>query len=154
SGTRSAPGTAWSRRTGIHALPEAVVSAETQDALEQSQIPLPVRGAHARDAAREGQAHGQSRGAVARAERRAFSRPGGARVASGRLGGTMSSRSPAVAGRFYPATPAVLRADVSSYLVPQQERVRAIGCITPHAGYIYSGRVAGAVFSRVEIPAR
>ena len=66
----------------------------------------------------------------------------------------MSSRSPAVAGRFYPATPAVLRADVSSYLVPQQERVRAIGCITPHAGYIYSGRVAGAVFSRVEIPAR
>lgn len=63
-------------------------------------------------------------------------------------------RQPAVAGRFYPADPAVLREDVNSYLSPEQERVPAIGCITPHAGYIYSGPVAGAVFSRIEIPER
>jgi hypothetical protein len=63
-------------------------------------------------------------------------------------------RQPAVAGRFYPADSAVLRADVKSYLSPQQERIRAIGCIAPHAGYIYSGQVAGAVFSRIEIPQR
>jgi AmmeMemoRadiSam system protein B len=69
-----------------------------------------------------------------------------------------SVREPAVAGRFYPGDAAKLRADVASYLssqeTPQQERVRAIGCIVPHAGYIYSGRVAGAVFARIEIPPR
>ncbi len=61
-------------------------------------------------------------------------------------------REPAVAGRFYPASSAELRDDVLSYLSPQKERVRAIGCMAPHAGYIYSGQVAGAVFSRIEIP--
>jgi AmmeMemoRadiSam system protein B len=66
-----------------------------------------------------------------------------------------SVREPAVAGRFYQADAAKLRADVDSYLslkAPQQERMHAIGCIAPHAGYIYSGRTAGAVFSRIEIP--
>jgi AmmeMemoRadiSam system protein B len=68
----------------------------------------------------------------------------------------VSVREPAVADRFYPGDAAKLRADVASYLsspgAPQQERVHAIGCIVPHAGYIYSGHVAGAVFSRIEIP--
>ena len=64
------------------------------------------------------------------------------------------ARPAAVAGRFYPADPAVLRADVNSYLSPLRESIRAIGCLVPHAGYIYSGQVAGAVFSRVEIPQR
>jgi len=63
-------------------------------------------------------------------------------------------RHSAVAGRFYPADPAVLRADVTSYLSPPQHQVRAIGCMAPHAGYMYSGQVAGAVFSRVNIPER
>jgi AmmeMemoRadiSam system protein B len=31
-------------------------------------------------------------------------------------------------------------------------RIAAIGCVAPHAGYIYSGGVAGAVYSRLEIP--
>ena len=61
-------------------------------------------------------------------------------------------RQPAVAGRFYPDDPAALAADVASYLSPEQQRMKAIGCIAPHAGYVYSGRVAGAVFARVEIP--
>ena len=63
-------------------------------------------------------------------------------------------REPAVAGRFYPASPVALRKDVNSYLSAQEERdrVSAIGCIAPHAGYIYSGQVAGAVFSRLRIP--
>lgn len=63
-------------------------------------------------------------------------------------------RKAAVAGRFYPADPAVLRADLESYLSPQGERASAIACMVPHAGYMYSGRVAGAVFSRLEIPER
>ena len=63
-----------------------------------------------------------------------------------------SLREPAVSGRFYPAKPSVLRAAVDSYLTPPQTLVSAIGCIVPHAGYVYSGQVAGAVFSRLQIP--
>jgi AmmeMemoRadiSam system protein B len=33
-------------------------------------------------------------------------------------------------------------------------RISAIGCVAPHAGYIYSGGVAGAVYSRLDIPKR
>jgi AmmeMemoRadiSam system protein B len=66
-------------------------------------------------------------------------------------------REPAVAGRFYPADPERLRADIDSFLSPSQDSpsqktISAIGCIVPHAGYMYSGPVAGAVFSRLEIP--
>jgi MEMO1 family protein len=63
-------------------------------------------------------------------------------------------RHAAVAGRFYSRDPEVLREEVRSYLspAPQPQPVRAVGCIVPHAGYIYSGQVAGAVFARLEIP--
>ena len=63
-------------------------------------------------------------------------------------------REPAVAGRFYPADAATLRDDLRSYLSPPGPLIHAIGCIAPHAGYIYSGGVAGAVFSSIEIPSR
>jgi AmmeMemoRadiSam system protein B len=63
-------------------------------------------------------------------------------------------RPPAVAGRFYPQNPKVLLADVQSYLSPEQHPVSALGCIVPHAGYMYSGHVAGAVFARLDIPRR
>ena len=63
-------------------------------------------------------------------------------------------RPPAVAGRFYPRDPDDLRADVESYFPPQQQTVQAIGCVVPHAGYIYSGHVAGAVYARLEVPQR
>jgi AmmeMemoRadiSam system protein B len=61
-------------------------------------------------------------------------------------------RQPAVAGRFYPRDPNVLRADVNSYLISREARVPALGCVVPHAGYMYSGHVAGAVFARLQIP--
>jgi MEMO1 family protein len=65
-------------------------------------------------------------------------------------------RHPAVAGRFYPGNPDSLRREAESYLsqpsFAEEAPVRAIGCIAPHAGYMYSGHVAGAVFSSVEIP--
>lgn len=68
---------------------------------------------------------------------------------------TSTLRHPAVAGRFYPGNPEDLRAEAGSYLSQTQtEPVRAIGCIAPHAGYMYSGHVAGAVFARIEIPRR
>src|SRR5579862_9571515 len=63
-------------------------------------------------------------------------------------------RHSAVAGRFYPAEPTSLIQDLESYLSPPESSNPAIGCIVPHAGYIYSGPVAGAVYSNVEIPQR
>ena len=67
-------------------------------------------------------------------------------------------RHPAVAGRFYPGDPDDLRAETFAYLSQassaNQAPVRALGCIAPHAGYMYSGHVAGAVFARVEVPKR
>lgn len=63
-------------------------------------------------------------------------------------------RPPAVAGRFYPADPDSLLADVNSYLSPLEEPVAALGCIVPHAGYMYSGHVAGAVYARLVLPHR
>jgi len=63
-------------------------------------------------------------------------------------------REPAVAGRFYPADANVLSSDLQSYLSPPQKLISAIACMVPHAGYIYSGAVAGAVFSRIAAPSR
>jgi AmmeMemoRadiSam system protein B len=63
-------------------------------------------------------------------------------------------RHPAVAGRFYPRDRDTLIADVQSYISPREETVGALGCVVPHAGYIYSGHVAGAVYARLHIPKR
>ena len=64
-------------------------------------------------------------------------------------------RPPAVAGRFYPAEPAALTQQIDSFLEKQPpEKLRARGCVVPHAGYMYSGPVAGAVYERLELPAR
>ena len=71
-------------------------------------------------------------------------------------------RYPAVAGRFYPADPQLLHSEVRTYLsqtsapqsqtTSQHDPIRALGCIAPHAGYMYSGHVAGAVFAELQIP--
>ena len=63
-------------------------------------------------------------------------------------------RPPAVAGRFYPGNPSALSAMLDAFMNFPAERQHAFGIVVPHAGYIYSGRVAAAVYSRVEIPAR
>jgi AmmeMemoRadiSam system protein B len=66
----------------------------------------------------------------------------------------LTIRHPAVAGRFYPRDPDQLRADVESFSPPQKPTVAALGCIVPHAGYMYSGHVAGAVYARLDFPQR
>ncbi len=64
----------------------------------------------------------------------------------------MSLRAPAVAGTFYPARPEELRRAVADAL-PGGPRAPALGVVVPHAGIAYSGRVAGAAYARVEVPA-
>ena len=59
-------------------------------------------------------------------------------------------RAPAVAGRFYPARPAQLRRELENYIQLATPREKAIACVVPHAGIMYSGHVAGAVYSRLE----
>jgi AmmeMemoRadiSam system protein B len=63
-------------------------------------------------------------------------------------------RPPAVAGRFYSADPKQLARDVDQYAADNAERIHALGCVVPHAGYIYSGHVAGALYSSIQIPSR
>jgi AmmeMemoRadiSam system protein B len=64
-------------------------------------------------------------------------------------------RTPAVAGKFYPRRADELRREVQEYIsTAETVCMTAIGCIAPHAGYMYSGHVAGAVYSRLEIPSR
>jgi AmmeMemoRadiSam system protein B len=65
----------------------------------------------------------------------------------------MTVRSPAVAGMFYEARAERLEKDVRSHLQAgaEQEPGPAFGAIVPHAGYVYSGPVAGAVYARVSI---
>ena len=68
-------------------------------------------------------------------------------------------RQPAVAGRFYPANAQRLRAEVETYTAGPagavaEAKIRALGCVVPHAGYMYSGQVAGAVYRRLQLPRR
>lgn len=65
----------------------------------------------------------------------------------------VSLRSPAVAGSFYPADPEKLRAELKRCLPPATPPLtKAIGIVSPHAGYIYSGSVAGELYRRIELP--
>jgi AmmeMemoRadiSam system protein B len=68
-------------------------------------------------------------------------------------------RPPAVAGQFYPDDPGELDAMVRAFL---EEAPRAdtelppghpVALVAPHAGYVYSGPIAGSAYARV-VPAR
>lgn len=67
----------------------------------------------------------------------------------------MSVREPAVAGRFYPGTPeevaeevAALYRDVGGAAEP------AIAVMCPHAGWVYSGKLAARTLAAVRVPER
>ena len=60
-------------------------------------------------------------------------------------------REPVVAGRFYPENPRVLRAEVSRLLGLPKEAVSALGVIAPHAGYVYSGAIAGKTLAGIQL---
>ncbi len=60
-------------------------------------------------------------------------------------------REAAVAGRFYPGTRDALLEDIRKCVV-EVEREPAVAVVCPHAGYQFSGSVAGAAYSRVVVP--
>ena len=61
----------------------------------------------------------------------------------------MQLRKPAVAGSFYPAQPDQLRRQVAELLTDARTaaKITPRALIAPHAGYIYSGRVAALAFA-------
>ncbi|MDP2158707.1 MAG: AmmeMemoRadiSam system protein B [Nitrospirota bacterium] len=61
-------------------------------------------------------------------------------------------RTPAVAGKFYDGSSLGLRQQVEQYVVPGQPPMDAVGIMVPHAGLIYSGSVAGQVYSSISMP--
>ncbi|MBE2198947.1 MAG: AmmeMemoRadiSam system protein B [Anaerolinea sp.] len=60
-------------------------------------------------------------------------------------------RQPAVAGTFYPAQPARLRQMIEGFLAtavpPKTPIPQPKALIAPHAGYIYSGPIAGSAYA-------
>ena len=62
-------------------------------------------------------------------------------------------RQPAVAGMFYPDDEAELRRTVADLVAPPVEHPEpAIAVVAPHAGYVYSGKIAGEVYREVRVP--
>jgi len=57
-----------------------------------------------------------------------------------------------VAGYFYPENSGALRDMIERMVDPDAQKVKAIGAISPHAGYVYSGKVAGSVYSSIILP--
>lgn len=65
---------------------------------------------------------------------------------------TMITRQPAVAGSFYSNDAVQLKSDIEDFVIRGCDKQPALGVVSPHAGYIYSGRVAGNLYSRIIIP--
>jgi AmmeMemoRadiSam system protein B len=63
-------------------------------------------------------------------------------------------RTPAVAGRFYPGNRDHLLQALGGFLSGDARPVQALGCVAPHAGYVYSGNIAGIVYSHIIVPQR
>lgn len=61
-------------------------------------------------------------------------------------------REAVVAGYFYPRSKEELIRFLSKVIKRDEHPIKAFGCISPHAGYIYSGEVAGKVYSSIRIP--
>lgn len=63
-------------------------------------------------------------------------------------------RQPAVAGHFYPLRPQELTRLIESFAKGKEsasQKETAIGCLLPHAGYMYSGSVAYSTASQIKI---
>ena len=63
------------------------------------------------------------------------------------------TRSPAVAGRFYPGDKESLTLAVQDLIGdPPKEKKKVLAAVSPHAGYVYSGSIAAETPGGIEIP--
>jgi len=61
-------------------------------------------------------------------------------------------RNSILAGSWYPSSPDEITRSMMEYLETSGEPIHAFGVVSPHAGWRYSGKVAGYVFASVKIP--
>ncbi len=61
-------------------------------------------------------------------------------------------RAPSVAGQFYFGTAPKLTRQVSDFIDTSGKKEKVVGAVCPHAGLMYSGAVAGAVYSVIDFP--
>jgi len=63
-------------------------------------------------------------------------------------------RQPAVAGLFYPDNKDVLLKMLTGFIKTCPDEENIVGLVSPHAGYVYSGMIAGETFSGIRVPDR
>ncbi len=61
-------------------------------------------------------------------------------------------RRPAVSGQFYPAAAGALRSMLESFDPHVEDKVQAPAALCPHAGYVFSGAVAGRTLGSMRVP--
>ena len=61
-------------------------------------------------------------------------------------------RRPAVAGTFYPDDEQALTKELARCTDKNAPKQPCIGAVVPHAGYMFSGAIAGELFSQIDIP--
>ena len=61
-------------------------------------------------------------------------------------------RRAAVSGTFYPGDRRQLEALLAQCIRPSPTQIEAKALVAPHAGYVYSGPVAGATYGAVRLP--
>jgi MEMO1 family protein len=61
-------------------------------------------------------------------------------------------REPAAAGQFYPGLRRELTEELQTLMPCKSGKLRFRGALVPHAGYMFSGRTAGAVYSKLSLP--
>ena len=67
--------------------------------------------------------------------------------------GRSETRTPAVAGMFYPGSPSSLSTMIDDFLANAEKHPidgKLIALIVPHAGYVYSGQVAASAYKQIE----
>jgi AmmeMemoRadiSam system protein B len=52
---------------------------------------------------------------------------------------------------FYPASAVAIRKQIAGFIEGEPQKTEALACMLPHAGYVYSGRVAVQTLSSVNI---
>jgi len=60
---------------------------------------------------------------------------------------------PVIAGSFYPSNPEALKSQIKSFISEvgyQKKYENPLGIISPHAGYVYSGKCAAYAFKAIE----
>jgi len=63
-------------------------------------------------------------------------------------------RPAVVAGTFYPGSAQALTGMLEEFVNPGELKKDCVAVVSPHAGYVFSGRVAGATYSKINIPSR